>query len=124
MTDRSTREDGTQHGVQWNSPIPSLVVLPQAQGFGSTWTLYVTFRGQTSIFYLGQDAKVLHRLLGTEAAELARLLQIGYPINMEDPRTLRALADHLLAYLVGLYDGEGDPVEVLMGMEPWTFSVE
>lgn len=32
-------------------------------GFGRTWTLEVTGKDWTKSFYLGQDAKVCHRLL-------------------------------------------------------------
>lgn len=62
-----------------------VIITSGAYGFGHEWTLVAYGHN----FFLGQDVKFCHRVLGMEPREVVR--QIGSP-NIEDPRVNKYLA--------------------------------
>jgi hypothetical protein len=64
---------------------------PNGYGFGHDWQLQLTRDNIPKTFYLGQDAKVCHRILGMSATEMENEGLIPNR-NIDDPETNKALA--------------------------------
>lgn len=92
-----------------------LIFRPNAYGFGMDWTLVCTTKKYEKHFYLGQDSKVLRRLLGVDARTLAREINVSYPINVVTPHIRKKIARYIVQRL-GL---NGRNIKT---MESWSLS--
>jgi hypothetical protein len=85
-------------------------VSPNGYGFGHDWTLVVNEK----YFWLGQDDKFCHRVLGLESAEVAA--RIGSN-NLGNPKVRQKLAKFIIKTL-GLTDSE------IAKLQPWQLSAD
>jgi hypothetical protein len=86
-------------------------------GFGKTWTLELTTKTRSKSFFLGQDAKVCHRLLQMEPRMVCQ--KIG--TNILDDKGLKKLAKLILETIE---ENHMITTRKLMNMEPWALAVE
>lgn len=84
-------------------------------GFGRTWTLEVEGKDWTKSFYLGQDAKVCHRLLNMSPNSV--VYAIGTREIGEGTSGNRKLAKFIMSEL-------GLTARKLKGMSMWELSAE
>jgi hypothetical protein len=86
-------------------------------GFGKTWSLTITTKTRTKTFFLGQDAKVCHRLLQMEPRSVVQA--IGTPVL--DEKGCKKLAKFIVNTLK---ERHLLTTQKLMNMQPWDLAVE
>lgn len=86
-------------------------------GFGKTWSLVLTGKSATKSFFLGQDAKVCHRLLQMEPRHVCQAIGT----NVLDDKGCKKLARFILEHL---NDHHMLNARKIMKMDTWELSVE
>lgn len=92
-----------------------IIISEGPYGFGRTWTLEVTGKDWSRSFYLGQDAKVCHRLLNMSPNDVVH--SIGTREIGEGTKGNRALAKFIMTQL-------GLNARKLKGLSMWELSAE
>lgn len=88
----------------------SIVVLtPNTYGFGKDWNLKVTTNETSKTFYLGQDIKFCHRVLGIEPEQVMNEI---CEQNLKTKSALEKLGNFIIETL-GLSEDEIDQ------LKPW-----
>ena len=94
-----------------------LIITRNGYGFGSDWQLLVTKDEKQKVFYLGQDAKVCHRILGLTPKDLVN--KIGSN-DLTKESTRQAIANLILEAIGVTPDNEDE----LFNLQPWEIAAE
>ena len=94
-----------------------LIITRNGYGFGGDWQLSVTKGKRRKIFYLGQDAKVCHRILGLTPKELTN--EIGSN-DLTKKETRQKICDLILESIGVTPDNENE----FMKLQPWEIAAE
>jgi hypothetical protein len=94
-----------------------LIVTPNGYGFGGDWQLSIERGHIKKVFFLGQDAKVCHRILGLNPREVAQ--EIGSN-DLTKSSTRKALAGLILQAFNVNEENENE----LFNLQPWELAAE
>jgi len=85
------------------------IIITSNYGFDHNWTLLI----KNKSFYLGQDVKFCHRVLGISPREVVQ--QIG-SANIQDEKVNRKLARFIVKQLGG--------TKTIINLQPWELCAE
>ena len=85
------------------------IIITSNYGFGHNWTLLIKDKS----FYLGQDVKFCHRVLGMSPREIVQ--QIG-SAHIQDEKVNRKLARFIVKQLGG--------TKAIINLQPWELCAE
>ena len=94
-----------------------LIISRNGYGFGYDWQLVVIKGKKIKTFYLGQDAKVCHRILGMSPNELIQ--EIGSN-NLNLKQTRQKIGNLILEAIGVNSENEND----LFNLQPWEIAAE
>jgi len=95
-----------------------LIITRNGYGFGYDWQLMISKKGkEPKMFWLGQDAKVCHRILGMSPAELIN--EIGS--NDFRLKETRQNVCNLILEAIGV---NSDNENKLFELQPWEIAAE
>lgn len=87
-------------------------------GFGKTWSLKVETKTKSKTFFLGQDAKVCHRLLQQSPRDVVNAIGDN---DLGNEKTRNKLARYILSHIKEYHL---ITTRKLMTMESWDLAVE
>jgi hypothetical protein len=85
------------------------IIISSNYGFDHNWTLLIKDKS----FYLGQDVKFCHRILGMSPREIVQ--QIG-SANIQDEKVNKKLARFIVKQLGG--------TKAIINLQPWELCAE
>jgi len=85
------------------------IIISSNYGFDHNWTLMI----KNKSFYLGQDVKFCHRVLGMSPRDIVQ--QIG-SANIQDEKVNRKLARFIVKQLGG--------TKAIINLQPWELCAE
>lgn len=94
-----------------------LIVTRNGYGFGGDWQLSVSKGKHKKVFWLGQDAKVCHRILGMTPKELRN--EIGSN-DLTKKETRQSICNLILEVIGVTPDNENE----FMDLQPWEIAAE
>ena len=94
-----------------------LLITQNGYGFGHDWQLLVKKDNRQKVFYLGQDAKVCHRILGIRPSELAEIIGSN-DLRLEETR--QKICDLILEAIGVNPDNENE----FFNLQPWEIAAE
>ena len=94
-----------------------LLITRNGYGFGHDWQLIVTKGKKEKVFYLGQDAKVCHRILGMTCKELIN--EIGSS-DLTKKQTRQKIGDLILEAIGVTSENENE----LFNLQAWEIAAE
>ena len=96
---------------------------PNVYGFGHDWTMVITDHEKRKVFWMGQDAKVCARLIGTTPGHVIELIGGN---NIDNAKVNRKLVQIIFEALA--VPGQDDWKEIMKDVfktaEPWALAVE
>ena len=94
-----------------------LIITRNGYGFGGDWQLVVSKGKKQKTFYLGQDAKVCHRILGMTPKELVN--EIGS--NDLTKKQTRQKIGNLILQAIGV---NSENKNEIFNLQPWEIAAE
>ena len=94
-----------------------LIITRNGYGFGYDWQLIVSKGKKQKTFYLGQDAKVCHRILGMTPKELVN--EIGS--NDLTKKQTRQKIGNLILQAIGV---NSENENEIFNLQPWEIAAE
>lgn len=89
------------------------IIISSNYGFDHNWTLIIKSKSRYKSFYLGQDVKFCHRVLGMSPRDIVQ--QIG-SANIQDEKVNRKLARFIVKQLGG--------TKAIINLQPWELCAE
>lgn len=89
------------------------IIVSSNYGFERNWTLIVKSKNRYKSFYLGQDVKFCHRILGMSPRQVVE--QIGSAL-IQDEKVNRKLARFIVKQLGGS--------KSIINLQPWELCAE
>jgi hypothetical protein len=100
-----------------------LVARPNAYGFGKDWTLVLTKGTVKKSFWLGQDVKVVSRILGMSMANAVEFYK--NKANSSNFEVIAPLiASDILRTILDTQRLDQDKLEQVFSMNSWEMSIE